>query len=174
MPDSSNLKLGPCNIYLEEVGSDVDLGYLGDVTIKIGSEASPLTAAQKGTSPLDKIMSGGSVQVIAAFKEITMANFARAFPGAVLTGDGGRVDFINRVGLSLRSLAKQLTVKRIVGGVESIDPADWFIFPEASPVEGEISLAFNATDQQALTVTFEAWPDDTTGRWGYLGDELAS
>ena len=174
MSDSANLVLGPANVYLEEDGSDVDLGYLGDVSVKFSTEASPLTASQTGTSPLDKVMTGGSAQVLVAFKELTLENFARAFPGATLTADGHRVDFINKVGLSLRSLAKQLTVKRLVGGVESTLSKDWFIFPEASPVEGEITLAYSATDQQTLAVTFEAWPDDSTGRWGFAGDELAS
>ena len=174
MPDSSNLELGPCNIYLEEDGSDVNVGYLGNVTLTMTVEASPLTGAQKGTSPLDKVLTGGGVQVAIEFKEITLANFARAFPGAVLTADGGRVDFINRVGLSMRDQAKQLTLKKIVGGEESALTKDWLIIPEASPVEGGITVSFTPTDQRVLAATFEAWPNDTTGRWGYLGDELAS
>ena len=50
-PDSSNLELGPCNIYLEEQALDQNVGYLGTVTLNLASEASPLTGAQKGTSP---------------------------------------------------------------------------------------------------------------------------
>lgn len=174
MPDSSNLELGPCNIYLEESGQDVNVGYLGNVTLKLGADVAPLTGAQKGTSPLDKILTGGSVQVTVEFKELTLANYARAFPGAVLTGDGDRVDFINRVGLSLRSLAKQLTLKKIIGGVESALSKDWLVIPEASPVEGDRTVTFEPATQRILSATFEAWPNDTTGRWGYFGDELAS
>ena len=173
-PDSSNLELGPCNIYLEEQAVDQNVGYLGNVTLNLASEASPLTGAQKGTSPLDKILTGGSVRVTVEFKEMTLQNFARAYPHAVLTADAGRVDFTNRVGLSLRSLAKKLTLKKIVGGVESALVKDHLIIPEASPVEGELSVAFMPTDQRVLAATFEAWPDDVTGRWGYFGDELAS
>lgn len=174
MPDSSNLELGPCNIYLEESDVDVNVGYLGTVTLKLSSEASALTGAQKGTSPLDKILTGGGVQVTVEFKELTLQNFARAYPHAVLTGDARRVDFTNRVGLSLRSLAKKLTLKKIVGGAESALTKDHLIIPEASPVEGDLSVAFTPTDQRVLSATFEAWPNDTTGRWGFFGDELAS
>ncbi len=173
-PDSGNLELGPCNIYLEEQALDQNVGYLGNVTLNLASEASPLTGAQKGTSPLDKILTGGSVRLTVEFKEMTLKNFARAYPHAVLVGDSGRVDFTNRVGLSLRSLAKKLTLKKIVGGVESALVKDHLIIPEASPVEGELSVAFTPTDQRVLAATFEAWPDDVTGRWGFLGDELAS
>ena len=76
--------------------------------------------------------------------------------------------------MSLRSLAKKLTLKKIVGGVESALVKDHLIIPEASPVEGELSVAFTPTDQRVLAATFEAWPDDTTGRWAFFGDELAS
>jgi hypothetical protein len=172
--DSGNLELGPCNIYLEEDAVDVNVGYVGNVTLALGSEASALTGAQKGTSPLDKIVTGGSVRLTIEFKEITLQNFARAYPHAVLTGDAGRVDFTNRVGLSLRSLAKKLTLKKIVGGVESALKKDHLIVPEASPVEGEISVGFTPADQRLLSATFEAWPNDATGRWAFFGDELAS
>ncbi|MFB3816143.1 MAG: hypothetical protein ACE147_00650 [Candidatus Methylomirabilales bacterium] len=173
-PSSDNLELGPCNVYLEESAVDVNVGYLGNVTLNLGSEAAPLTASQRGTSPVDKVLTGGSVQLTIEFKELTLQNFARAFPHAVLTGDNGRVDFTNRVGLSLRSLAKKLTLKKIVGGVESALAKDILVIPEASPVEGELSVEFNAETQRVLAATFEAWPNDTTGRWGYFGDELAS
>ncbi len=174
MPDSDNLELGPCNIYLEEDGADVDVGYLGNVTVEFVSEGSGLTASQLGTTEIDNVLTGGNVQVAIEFKEITLANFARAFPHAVLTGDGNRVDFINRVGLSLRSLAKKLTLKKIIGGVESALTKDILVIPEASPIPGSISLAYNASDQRVLAATFKAWPNDTTKRWGYFGDELAS
>lgn len=175
MPDSANLELGPCNVYLEESAVDVNVGYLGNVTVTLSSEASPLTGAQKGTSPLDKVLTGGGVKVAVEFKEMTLENFSRAYPHALLFSQGGtRVDFTNRVGLSLRSLAKKLTLKKIVGGAESALAKDHLIIPEASPAEGELSVAFTPADQRVLAATFDAWPNDTTGRWGFFGDELAS
>lgn len=174
MPSRENMELGPCNVYLEEEGVDVNVGYLGNVTLNLGSEAAPLTASQRGTSPVDKIVTGGGVQLVLEFKEITFPNLVRAYPHAVMTADGNRIDFINRVGLSLRSLAKKLTLKRIVAGVESPLKKNHLVIPEASPAEGEISLAYNAEDQRVIAVPFEAWPNDTTGRWCYFGDELAS
>lgn len=174
MPSWKNLELGPCVIYLEEDGQDVDTGYLGTVTVEPSSSASPLTASRKGTSAIDKILTGGDFNIKIEFKEMSLANYARAYPHAVLTQDGGRVDFVNRVGLSLRSLAKKLTLKKLVGEVESTDPRDWLIVPEASPVEGNLSVVYDASTQRVLAATFQAWPDDTTNRWGYMGDETAS
>jgi hypothetical protein len=174
MGTSANLELGPCNIYLTELASPVEIGYLGKVTVKLGSSASPLTASQKGTSPIDKIMTGGSVSVAVEFKEMTLTNFARAYPLAVLTAGKTRVDFICRAGLSLRSLAKKLVLKKIVGGTESALPKDWLTIPEASPAEGDLSIEYDETTQRVLAATFDAWPNDTTGRWAFFGDELGS
>jgi hypothetical protein len=174
MPDSRNMELGSCNIYLTESNIDVNVGYLGNVTVKFSTQASPLTASQRGTIPVDKVISSGGAQVTIEFKELTLQNYARAFPGAVLTGDGNRVDFINRVGLSLRSIAKKLTLKKIIGGTESALTKDHVIFPEASPVEGDLSVVFEPATQRVLAATFDAWPNDTTGRFAYIGDELAS
>jgi hypothetical protein len=176
MPDNDNLELGPVIAYLEEDGSDVDVGYIGTATINFSSEIGPLTASRRGTSPIGKIVTGSGIQVVIEFKELTFDNFARVYPGAVVTGDGGRVDFINRVGLNLRDLAKQLTLKKIVGGVESVLAKDWFIVPEASPSPEGISLVYSADpgSQRILSATFDCWPNDTTGRMAYFGDELAS
>ena len=172
--ESDNLELGPCTVYIEEDGQDASVGIIGDVTVNMGAGASPLTGAHMGDVALNKVITGGHFRFTVQFKEITLENFARAFPNCVLTGDGDRVDFMPRVGLSLRSIAKKMTIKQIVGGVETTDDAKILIIPEASPVEGEITLGYTATEQRVLAATFEAWPDDTTSRWSYIGDELAS
>ena len=172
--DASKLELGPANVYLEESGIDVHLGFLGDdLVVTMGTEAQVLTGAQTGTTPQDKVISGGSFKVSVPFKEITLENLARGYPNCTITADKGRVDFKLRVGLSMRSLAKKLTLKKLVGGVESLLKKDWLVIPLASPVEGEVSLPFSPTAQRVITATFEAWPDENY-RWAYMGDELSS
>jgi len=173
--DATKLEVGPANVYLDETGDQL-LGYMGDdLTVTMGTEAVALTGAQKGTSPLDKVVTGGSFKVSVPFKEISLQNFARAFPNCQLVGTSPqRVDFVNRVGLSLRSLAKKLTIKKIIGGVESTNKKDILIIPLASPVDAEVSVTYSPTEQRVINASFEAWPDDTTGRWAYMGDELAS
>ena len=178
MPDSTKLEVGPCNVYLYEGAQDVDLGYMGDaLVVAMSTEAVPLTGAQKGTVPLDKVVTGGSFRVTVPFKEIKPKNFSRAFPNAVFVGTEGaveRVDFKPRVGLSLRAQAKKLTLKKIIGGVESTSKSDHIVIPLASAVDAEVSVTFSPTEQRVINATFEAWPDDATGRWAYMGDELAS
>ncbi len=173
--DATKLEVGPANVYLEESSVEVLLGYLGeDLSVAMATTASPLTGAQKGETPLDKVVSGGSFKVTVPFKEISLENFARAFPNSTLTGDKARVDFLPRVGLSMRSLAKKMTIKKILGGVESALAKDHLVIPLASPVDAEVSFTYSPTAQRVIKATFEAWPDDVTGRWAYMGDELSS
>jgi hypothetical protein len=170
--NANNLEVGPANVYFD----DVLLGYMGDtLALLISTEVVPLTGAQAGTSPINKVVSGGNVTVRVPFKEVTMQNFARAIPNAVLvTGatSGTRLDIKNRVGFLLRSLAKKLVIKKIIAGQETTDPAHIIVIPEATPAESEITFPFSPTEQRILEVTFQAWPDGTTGRWAFMGDEF--
>lgn len=156
--------------------TDVFLGGLGEETaLNVSTEAAGLTAHLTGTLNRDKVITGGSMQLIAPLKEITLDNFARAFGNAILIEGGGglrRLDFVARVGESLRqSRGARLTLKKVIGGVESTDPEDVLVIPEASPVDAEVSLAFNVTDQRVLSATFEAWPD-ANGRLAYWGTAI--
>lgn len=169
--DSTKLQMGPANVYFD----DVHLGYLGeDLSIEIASEVSPLTGAQAGTSPLDKVVTGGSVRITLPLKQITPELMATGILNAVLvTGavSGTRVDITNRVGLSARSLAKRLEIRSILGGIETVDPAFIYVCPEASPADSTVTIPFSPTEQRVIEVTFEVWPNASTGRWMYLGDE---
>ncbi len=173
--DATKLEIGPANVYLDEGSGDVLLGYMGeDLTVHMVTTAAPLTGAQKGDVPLDKVVTGGSFRVTVPFKEISLETLARAYPNSVLTADKSRIDFKPRVGLSLRSLGKKLTIKKIVGGVESALKKDILIIPEATAVDAEVTFTYHPTTQRVINASFEAWPDDVTGRWGYMGDELGS
>jgi hypothetical protein len=152
------------------------LGGLSDETaVNISASAAPLTAHLTGTQPRDKVVTGGSFQIVAGLKEISLDNFALAFPNAILIeGAGGlrRLDFTVRTGESLRkSRGTRMQLRKVIGQVESANPDDILTIPEASPVDAEVSLAFSVTDQRILTATFEAWPDGA-GRIAFFGTEV--
>jgi hypothetical protein len=160
-------------------GSDTEvetfLGALSDETsLNISASAAPLTAHLTGIQPRDKVITGGSFQIVAGLKEITLENFARAFPNAILLegADGlKRLDFTIQAGQSLRTTrGTKMQLRKVRGNVESTDPADILTIPEASPVDAEVNLAFSVTDQRVLTATFEAWPD-SYGRVAFFGTE---
>jgi hypothetical protein len=159
-------------------GSDtavaVDIGALGDdVQVAVGTEAGVLTAAQTGTIPQKKVVSGGRFQITIPFKQMSLANWQRAFPNSVLFDDGNgkqKLAFRSRVGLDLRSIAKKLEIRKVTGGVESTAPKDILIVYEASPVDGDVLVPYQPTEQRVITATFEAWPD-SAGEWGSYGDQ---
>lgn len=169
--DATLLEVGPANVYWD----GVLLGYMGEeLAVTVATEATPLTGAQTGTIPQDKVISGGSFRITVPFKEISLENFARAIPSAVLlTGatSGKRLEFRARVGQSLRALAKPMQIRKIVGGVESTATRDHLTIPLASPVDAEVTIPFHPTEQRVIVATFEAWPDPTqNNRWAYWGD----
>jgi hypothetical protein len=159
-----------------DTGVETSVGALGDdLQVTIATEAQVLTAAQTGTMPQGKVISGGRLQIAVPFKEITLENFQRAIPNAVLFDDKAgtpkkRVEFVSRVGLSMRDLAQKMEIRKITAGVESTAPADILVLNEVSPVEGEVLIPYSPTDQRVITATFEAWPD-SRGLYGSFGDQ---
>lgn len=177
--DPAFLEVGPANVYLfNPISSDDEiLGFMGeDMAITIATEAVDLTGAQRGNVPLDKVIIGGFFRIVIPFKEITLENFALGIPNSLrFTTGGEKVEFVPRVGLSMRSLARKLTIIKIIGGVESTLPEDTFVIPLAAPVDAEVSFPFSPTEQRIINATFEAFTDETLGgRWAFVGDELAS
>jgi hypothetical protein len=154
-----------------------DVGFLGDeVAYQVTTEAANLTGAQTGNVPQDKVVIGGMVKVVVPFKEISLDNFRAGVPSArvVENADGSkrRVDFTVAVGQSMRqTLTVKMLIKKIKGGFESPLPEDQIIIPEISPAEGEVNFPFAPVTQRQIMTNWYAWPNATTGRWAFTGDE---
>jgi hypothetical protein len=160
-----------------EVGVATDVGYVGDaVAYQVTTEAANLTGAQTGNVPLNKVVIGGMCKVVIPFKEISLDNMRIGVPSARLIENSDksrrRVDFTVAVGADMRSLAFKMEIRKIKGGFESAIPKDIIIIPEISPAEGEVNFPFAPTTQREILTNWYAWPDDVTGRWAYLGDEV--
>ena len=153
------------------------MGFLGDsVAFQISTEAADLTGAQTGNVPQDKVVIGGMCKVIIPFKELSLDNLKAGIPNSRLVsnndGTKRRIDFAVTVGLSVRSMAMKMEIRKIKGGFESPLPADAIIIPEISPADGETSFPFAPTSQREITTNWYAWPNALTGRLAYTGDEL--
>jgi len=159
-----------------DTGVERFLGALSDETsVNVSSSAAPLTAHLTGTQPRDKVTTGGVFQIVSGLKEITLENFALGFANAILLeGANGlkRLDFTILVGESLRrSRATRLELRKVIGGTESSNPNDILVVPECSPVDAQVTLPFNVTEQRIINVTLEAWPDGF-GRLAFFGTEV--
>ncbi len=159
-----------------DTGVKTDIGFVGEgVAYQVTTEAGNLTGAQPGNVAQDKVVIGGQVRVVVPFKEITLDNFQRGIPLARLVenndGTKRRIDFSVTVGLSLRSIAVKMMLAKIKGGFESALPQDQIIIPEISPAEGEVNFPFAPTTQREIMSNWYAWPNSTTLRWAFVGDE---
>lgn len=160
-----------------DTGVATDVGYLGEENLgwRVESTGVPLTAAQLGTIPLDEVVTGGSMTFTLPFKEISLDNLRTAIPNAVLlegTSGRRRLDFLSRVGQSMRRLAVKMEVRKIIGGVESAAPEDIIVFPEISPGAGASEFTYRPNTQRVINATFRAGPDAATGRWAFMGDDV--
>lgn len=159
-----------------DTGVKTDVGFLGEaVMYQVTTEANPLTGAQTGNVPQDKVVVGGMVKVVIPFKEISMDNLRRGVPSARVVENEDqskrRVDFAVAVGGSLRAQAVKMQISKIKGGFESTKPEDIIIIPEISPAEGEVNFPFAPTVQREIMTNWYAWPNGDTGRWAFLGNE---
>lgn len=162
-------------------GSDVlTEQFVGAMTeetvVNMSLTASPMTAHTTGTQPRDKVVSGGTFQIRAGLKEITLANLAFAFPGCELIegADGKqRLDFIIPTGQSLRQArGVKMELRRLLAAnQETTDPNEILVVPVCSPVDGDVALNHNVTDQQSVPSVYEAWPD-SQGRVAYMGNAI--
>ena len=152
----------------------LDVGALGEgLQVVIGTEVSPLTAAQSGNLAQDEVVSGGRFEITIPFKEVTMENMAIAIPGAILFSDGGtppvrRLDFGVSVGASMRARATRLEIRPIIGGSETSDPEEILTVYEASPSGSDVTLAYHPTEQREVAATFRGWPN-SAGIFGSYG-----
>jgi len=156
-----------------DTGVETFLGALTDeTTVTMSVTASPLTAHVTGSQARGKVGTGGSFQIRAGMKEMSLAKFAVAFPAAqLIEGADGlqRLDFIVPTGTNFRDLAVRMELRRLLAAdAETSDPDEILVIPATSPVDGEVPLVFNITDQQFVPINFEAWPD-SLGRLAYMG-----
>jgi hypothetical protein len=158
-----------------EVLTERFLGALTEETVvRTSVAAAVMTAHVTGSQPRDKIVTGGTFQISAGLKELTLANFALGFPNASLIegADGKRrLEFAVRTGESLRQArGVKMQLRRVLAAdQETADPHEILTIPLCSPVDGEVELNYNIETQRNLPVIFECWPDarGLTAFFGY-------
>ena len=162
--DRTALEAGPARVTFD----GDSMGYLGDpLMLQIDTAVVPLHGSEAGTVALDHIVSGGGIMLEVPLAEISVTKIAQGIINSTLTG--GLLTFKNNVGLSVRSLAKELRVTKIKSGVPSTDPNDIFIFPEAAPGPSTVKIPFHPSQQRLIVVQFMVYPNADTNVWGTIG-----
>ncbi len=181
--DATKLEVGPANVYIWEGATPaaVNVGYIDeDLEVSIASQTTDLTGAQAGTTPLNKVVTGVEVTIAFTFREMDLINWRRAIANAIAVADTGtptdrRIDIAPRAGLSMRTLAKKLEIRPLIGGVETADDEKIIIAPLAAPSGDTVALSFGNTNQRGLRATFYCFPDPANGdRCLFIGDDTAT
>ncbi len=175
-----DLELGPCEAWFGLEGAETNLGPTqGGVKATIPMATADLKEDQKGDAPVDQVITGmGPAEIDIPLAEWAMATLASVIPGAIQTTDAAtptkiKVTITPPIGTTLRSLAKRLILKKVVGGVVSTNRADWVTFPVAAPI-CDLEMTYDATSQRVINAKFRAFPDASTGALYWFGDEDAA
>jgi hypothetical protein len=160
---------------------DTFIGGTDDGTeVSVKTDSIALTVSQLGTTPADKVVTGVEVMVKVVLKEIKLESFKRAIASATTIVDDSapthrRLEIVPKPGLSLRSIAKRLTIKPILGAVETTDKEAWIVAPIAAPDATTVKVAFSNTAQRVIEANFYCFPDTANAnRCLFMGDESAA
>jgi len=150
----------------------VSLGHTsGGVTFHYEPNSNDITFDQYGTTPVDKILSGENVQIVANLAEPVLAQLNQAIPGGdyALGASGERLGLGRDAGYSLRADAKQLVLHPVEKS--STDLSEDVVIYKAV-VADTVELNYEVDNQRVYEVTFQALVDETYGtgrRLGHIG-----
>jgi len=161
--------LGPAIINWDPSGDDIDLyPTMGSIVVSsdLTGQVRKIYEDGHGDAPVDGVPMGRLVTVTAEFTRLTLAQLAVVIHGSVAGATNLKVP--NKAGCAFYSLAKEIIIKPLCDGdTISADTTEWIHFFKAYPTEN-FELNFNKDDQRIISVTFEIYPDDTSGNVGEL------
>lgn len=170
MPTSPFLDKGPCEIVWGYGESDAAyLGKtLGDVHLKMDTEASDINEDQAGNAAVNAVLLGSVVEVEVPLTRLSIEQLRRVLNVDAVVGEPCTVPLTNQVGCDLYSLAKALVIKPTCGGVISTNPCEWIILYKTYPIAG-LDLVFNKDTQRIIPVKFKVFVNQDSGD-GPVGD----
>jgi len=172
--------LSPCYVYWGVAGAEASLGMtFGGVNVSIQEQKADVKFDQAGDVPVDKVHMGYLIEITCNLAEVSVDLFSTIMQGAAYTIDGTKEKAVITppIGANDRDYhSGSLILKRVINGIASADPNDWFTYPVASPsIMGDMN--FNATNQRAIPVKFTCYQRETLGVYSDImtvGDETAT
>ncbi|MCK6381889.1 MAG: hypothetical protein L6Q54_11680 [Leptospiraceae bacterium] len=137
---------------------------MGGITAKVSIKKSDIKHDQQGDSRADAVVTGYEGTVEIPMSEATAYRMSKVFQGfkAHLNLTGGIVGSTQGVPIGERdtTIARQLTLYKIVGGLDSTDPDDKVDFFVCAP-SAEMEAKYDAAGQRTVKVTFNLYRDTT-------------
>ena len=133
----------------------------GGVTISVNETSQDLKTDQDGETPVDSRITGTTVDMTVSLADLNLENFALGFKQSI-TGSppSRRVAVKPNVGYSTQANAKMTHIFPYAGGTSVIDTnvEHQYTIPSAGLIAAT-ELAFDATTQRAIKVSFKGFPD---------------
>lgn len=168
MPNIQNLRMSACTISF----GGVTLGHTnGGIVFHYEPKLNPLTADQYGDTPIDMVLGGETIQVVANLAEPVVDLLAVAIPEGTenSAGSGARLHLGRDGGYGLRLNAKQLVLHPIEKAAS--DTSEDVVLYLAA-VADTVELNYEVDNQRVYKVTFQAFLSETYGngrRLGHIG-----
>lgn len=150
----------------------VNIGHTtGGVSFNYEPSTEDLIFDQYGDTPVDKILTGENVQIVANLAEPVVGVLNSVIPGGLhALGSGGERLGVGRdAGYSLRADAKQLVLHPYD---KADDDTDEDVVIYKAVVAEAVELNYEVNGQRVFEVTFQALVDETYGagrRLGHIG-----
>lgn len=154
MAEATLKDLGPCQITF----NGVELGKTkGGVVFRDSMNQVEVLEDQAGTTPVDHIQTGRTIQVEVPLTRPSLAQLAAVIPG--VSNFTSYLMVSNHAGIARAASAAQLILAPLVDGVASSDRLTIF---KASP-NMEMELTFDNENQRVYKVVFNVYPDADNG-----------
>jgi hypothetical protein len=175
MPNNSafgqeTYSFGPGYLYWDTApgGENILLGDTDSIVITKEVKKVELKASQKGDVAADKAVSGQIVTITAGLAQATIDRMEQVIQGFKAERDnlGATIQIhgVSVLGQRDSSIAKRLTFKEIIDGVEA-DESTQFLhiidFFKTAPSSESTALTYDATTQRYYGVAFMAYQDET-------------
>jgi hypothetical protein len=138
----------------------------GGIMFKSELSTVPILQDGYGDAEFDAVTKGRVVTLEINMSEMTAARLSLI--QGVVASTGPVYTFDNSCGVSLRDVAKKITIKPIVNLVTSVTTSEWFSVFKVSPPLDAFEIGYDDENQRLWKAIFKVFPDDSTGNVGRL------
>ena len=176
--DTQNIRLGTCNVYFGEEGSEEFMGFtIGGVEAEVSTEVQDSMVDQFGDTPVKSKIRGRTVMARMQLAETTVENMVKVMPGAeLLTTNGKRAVVKTGIGVDLLKEAKSLILRPVElddrENTANADKSEDFRIPRAS-TPGGLNFAYSSENERVLNTEFKGYPTSAGVMFEY-GDPAAT
>lgn len=163
--NKENIKLGPCKVIFDyDAGPDDQIVFettQGGVQLNYTETTRDTNIDQYGTTPVKRIITGRTVEVIVPFAEKDIGKMESIIPGSTLVVNATdptkrRLDVSAAKVIDLLTIAKKLV---LIPLAEGTTPEDWVTIPAAAP-QSNLEYTYSYDNELITNVNFVGFPDD--------------